>query len=220
MKELNKLPLAIEQAGVLLKKDIVSFSTFIAEYRAHYQLLMDRYSPLLRYDKQRPITAVFSMLYLFVKKQSAEAAALLIFIAILGPWQIPLSLMKQFQLNKIEDLNSTDEDSKALKKALDDHTILRLALDCLADVCLIKLKRKRAFSCQTFTLHGAICQWCVEVAASEKPDWIIQAAHGLAMVILDPTERCVGCSINFQICLIRSGTVSHQVPNYILTMRR
>src|SRR5271169_5723379 len=85
VKDLNGLPLAIEQAGILLGKGIVSFSNFIADYREHYRLLMDNYPRrgLLSYDKERSIMTVFNMLYSFIKKRSPEAAALLTFIAIL-----------------------------------------------------------------------------------------------------------------------------------------
>lgn len=154
---------------------------------------MDRYPPrsLLSYDKEHSVTTVFSMLYCSVEKRSPEAAALLTFIAILGPWQIPISLMKQFQLNETEDYNSMDESKKALRRALSNHTALRLALDCLGDICLVKLKRNPGLFSQTFSLHRAICQWCVEVMALEKRDWMICAAHGLAMSILYPTERYV-----------------------------
>jgi hypothetical protein len=71
---LNGLPLAI-----LLGKSIVSFSKFIADYRAYYCFLMDKYSPrgLLSDDKERSIMTVFSMLYSFIKNWNPEAAALL-----------------------------------------------------------------------------------------------------------------------------------------------
>lgn len=190
VKELHGLPLAIEQAGALLKR-VFSLSDFIDAYRAHYRRLMDRYPAqgLLSYDKQRSITTVFDMLYISIKERNPEAAALLIFIAILGPWQIPISLISQFQLNETEVQNPPDEDTKALITALNDYTVLRLALNDLADVCLVKLKRD-----STLSLHGAVCEWCVQTAASGKQNWIIQAAHGLAMRILCPTERCVKVS--------------------------
>ena len=133
------------------------------------------------------------MLYCSVKERSPEAATLLTFIAILGPWQIPLSLMKQFQLRQTEDYDPSDAATEALKRALGDRTVLRLALDLLVDVCLVKLKRSPALG-QTFSLHRAICQWCMEVVASEKRDWMIHAAQGLAVGILGSTERCVNLS--------------------------
>ncbi|KAK4995749.1 hypothetical protein LTR66_004489 [Elasticomyces elasticus] len=185
--ELHGLPLAIEQAGALLKTDF-SLPDFIDAYRVHYRLLMNRYPAypaqgLLSYDKQRSITTVFDMLYISTKRRNPEAAALLTFMAILGPWQIPMSLISQFQLNEIEIQHPTDKDTKALMTALNDHAVLRLALDDLASVFLVKVKRDR-----TLSLHGAVCEWCIHTAALEKQDWIIQVAHGLAIRILCSTE--------------------------------
>lgn len=195
VKELNGLPLAIEQAGTLLKK-VFSFSEFLAAYRAHYCLLMDEYPSrgILSYDKERSITAVFDILYRSIQKRNPEAAAVLTFVAILGPWQIPMSLMEKFQLDMGEYENAPDEETKLLQRALSDRTILRLALNYLADLCLVKLTRNRALSCQSFSLHKAVCEWCVEVTAHKKQYWIIQATHALAVGILCPSKRCVNMS--------------------------
>ncbi len=154
---------------------------------------MDKNPPrgLLPYDKEHTVTAIFDMLYHSVKAQSAEAAALLTFIAMLGPWHIPVSLMKQFQLDQRVVCDRTDEDTEALKRTLSDSTILPLALDRLAEVCLVKRKYNNTRSCETFSLHRAICQWCLEVVVSEKQDWLVWAAHGLAAGILSSNGRCV-----------------------------
>lgn len=192
VSELHGLPLAIEQAGALLRT-VFSLSEFVSAYRTHYRLLMSKYPSegILSYDKQRSIITVFEMLFQSIKTRNPEAAALLIFTAILGPWQIPVSLMDQFPLNEITFHDPMDEDTKALTTVLENNTVLRLALGDLASVCLVKLRRNRASSCQTFSLHRAVCEWCVQRAASEKKDWIIQATRTLALSILSPTRRCV-----------------------------
>ncbi|KAI9793032.1 MAG: hypothetical protein M1816_000930 [Peltula sp. TS41687] len=159
-----------EQAGVLLAKDIVSFSNSITEYRTHYRLLMEKYPPrsFLFYDKEHSIITVFSILYNFVQQKSPEAAALVIFIAILGPWQIPISLMKQFQLNEIEGYDSTDGAmTTALERVLSSHTVLRLALDYLVDSNLPVGRGNNGLN-------------------EARLD--IRAAHGLAMNIAFPSE--------------------------------
>ena len=96
--------------------------------------------------------------------------------------------MKQFQGNTTQFHNPGDEDTKALIRALTDPSILLLALSDLANVCLLKIRHDHTLLCQAFSLRRAICQWCVEMAASEKQEWIIRAAHGLAAAILCPTE--------------------------------
>lgn len=192
MNELHGLPLAIEQASVLLET-VFSLSDFITAYRAHYRRLMEvaPQKGLLSYDRNRSIITVFDILHCSIKEKSPEAAALLIFIAILGPWRIPMTLMKQFQVDATQFHNPTDEDTKVLIKALTDHSILLLALNDLANVCLLKLRHNRTLQCEAFSLHRAICQWCIEMAASEKKEWIVRAAHGLAAAIWCPTKGYV-----------------------------
>jgi hypothetical protein len=128
VNELHGLPLAIEQASVLLET-VFSLSDFITAYRAHYRRLMEvaPQQGLLSYDRNRSIITVFDILHCSIKEKSPEAA-LLIFIAILGPWRIPMTLMKQFQVDATQFHNPTDEDTKVLIKALTDHSILLLAL--------------------------------------------------------------------------------------------
>jgi len=192
VNELHGMPLAIEQASALLKT-VFSLSDFINAYRSHYTLIMERYPPkgYLSYEKQRPIIVVFGMLYRSIENRSPEAAALLTLIAFLGPWQIPMSLMERFQLSTTKFHSSTDEGTKALIRVLGDPTTLRLALGDLADVCLLKLRRNYTLVCQSFSVHRAICDWCVRIAAPEKQEWIIQAAHGLATTILLPATGYV-----------------------------
>ena len=157
MNELHGPPLAIEQASVLLKT-VFSLSDFITAYRAHYRRLMEEAPQrgILSYDRHRSIVTVFDILYCSIKKKSPEAAALLIFIAILGPWRIPMTLLKQFQVNATQFHNPRDEDTKALIRALTDPSILLLALSDLANVCLLKLRHDRTLLCQAFSLHRAI----------------------------------------------------------------
>lgn len=188
VQELHGLPLAIEQAGALLKS-VFSLSEFLDAYRAQYRLVMDRYPEGASYDKKRTIATVFDMLYESIKARNPDAAAILTFVGILGPWQIPMNLMKQFQLHVADYHNPADSDTVALKNVLSDPITLRLALDELNKACLVLLKRDSSGSCEGFSLHRAICEWCVEVAASGKKDWIIQAARGLAGGILRPTTR-------------------------------
>lgn len=185
--------MAIEQAAVLLRKNVVSFSSFISDYRAQYRTLMDQYPPrgYLSYDKERPITAVFSMLYRFVRTEKPEAAILLTLIAIFGSWQIPISFIEEFQFSETQKHAPMDDDTNTLRRILGDRISLRLALDYLADVCLVRMKYDRELSWKSFSVHRAISHWCIEVMTPEKRAWIVQATYRLAIGILFPTEWCV-----------------------------
>jgi hypothetical protein len=154
---------------------------------------MDKYPPrgYLSYDKERPITAVFSMLYRFVQIEKPEAAILLTFIAILGSWQIPISFIEEFQFSETQNHAPMDDETNTLRRILGDRIPLRLALDYLADVCLVKVKYNRDLSWNSFSVHRAISHWCVEVMIPGKRAWIVQAAYRLAIGVVLPTERCV-----------------------------
>jgi tetratricopeptide (TPR) repeat protein len=142
------------------------------------------------YDKQRSILVVFDMLFNTIKEQNPEAAALLTFISILGPWKVPVTLMKQFNV-KITQHNPDDKDTRALARVLNDHAILRLALDKLNKACIVKLERNAARSCESFALHRAIGDWCIKGLAQEKRGWIVQGALGLLAETLSSTKRYV-----------------------------
>lgn len=154
---------------------------------------MDNYPPrgYLSYDKERPITAVFSMLYRFIQTEKPEAAILLTFIAILGSWQIPISFIEEFQFSETQKHAPMDNDTNALRGILGDRIPLRLSLDYLADMCLVRVKYDREVSWKSFSVHKAISHWCVEVMTSEKRAWIVQAAYRLAIGILIPTQGWV-----------------------------
>ena len=109
---------------------------------------MDQYPPrgYLSYDKERPITAVFSILYRFIRTEKPKAAILLTLIAILGSWQIPISFIKEFQFSETQKHAPMDDDTNTLRRILGDRISLRLALDYLANVCLVRVKYDRELS--------------------------------------------------------------------------
>jgi hypothetical protein len=189
--ELNGLPLAIEQAGALLRRNVFSFSDFIPAYRAHFRRLMDSYPRgLLPYDKDRSFITVFDMLYDSLNQRNPEAAVLLLFAGVLGPWQIPISLMTQFQCDTSKVYDPTNERTKSLKAVLGDNAVFRMTLDLLTSVCLLKIKESRAQPGDTFLTHRVVCHWCVESIAKEDRSWILLVADVLASSTLHPTKRC------------------------------
>ena len=66
-----------------------------------------------------------------------------------------------------------DDDTNTLRRILDNRISLRLALDYLADVCLVRVKYDRELSWKSFSVYRAISYWCVEVMTSEKRAWIV-----------------------------------------------
>lgn len=187
MKELSGFPLAIEQAGALIRDGEFMFSDFIASYKTEYRRLMTSLLPRgeMMYDKDRLIITIFDMTYSYVER-NPEHATLLNFIGILGPWKIPLNLIDQFQL-LLGGISDSTETSR-LAKILHHPSFLRLALRRLANLCLIKIEEDHG-RIKTFMMHRLICQWCIEkVAAAGKHNYIIQASYGLAKGIFNLTR--------------------------------
>lgn len=151
---------------------------------------------LLAYDKERSIITVFDMLYRFTQSSKPDAAVVLMFIAILGPWQMPISFLEDFQLSESQQLAPTDRNTDVLKGIFSSRIRLRFALAYLVDICLVKVKNNKDRSWKTLSLHGAICHWCVNEKTPDKRAWILQAAYGLAKRILSPAERYVEFAVS------------------------
>jgi len=184
--KLHRLPLALEQAGALLKSSF-SLSEFIPAYQNHYTLLMSQVPPrgVVTYEKARSVTTIFSMLYDALKKRSPEAAAILDFIALLGPWNIPISLMRQMNLDRTVFGDFSDEASSALARAFEDQVVLSLALGELTKICLVKLDRVS----EVFSLHRAVGMWCLEQGVGLRQSWILLAADVVATAASDPLRK-------------------------------
>ena len=187
MKELSGIPLALEQAGALIRDGEFSFSNFYSAYKTEYRRLMenDPQEGTWSYDKNRSILTILDMTYSAIARKP-EHAALLDFIGVLGSWQIPISLIEGFQLTSIDSPSPIEEDLTMLNFFFRNPGFLRLALHRLARLCVIKLKEEGGHI-KSFMIHKVICQWCVDnVVTTHKQIYIIQAAYGLAKQIFVP----------------------------------
>jgi hypothetical protein len=153
VEELSGIPLAIEQAGALIRYGEFTFSRFISAYKAEYRRLMANppQEGFWSYDKNRVIMTILDMTYHSVES-NPEHAALLNFIGALGSWQIPMALMEGFQFFDTDSYNPVEEDLTRLKRVLHDPNFLRLALRRLASFCLITLKED-GDRIKSFTIH-------------------------------------------------------------------
>jgi ankyrin repeat protein len=189
VKELSGIPLALEQAGALIRDGEFSFSHFHSVYKTEYRRLMESHPQdgFWSYDKSRVITTILDMTYSSLKSDP-EDAALLDFIGVLGSWQIPISLIEGFQLIDADSPDPIGGDMTILKQLLRNSNFLRLALRRLTSLCLIKLKEEGG-RIKSFMIHRVMCQWCVDnVITERKQGYIIQAAYGLAKGIVDSVE--------------------------------
>ncbi|KAI2466720.1 hypothetical protein F4781DRAFT_404907 [Annulohypoxylon bovei var. microspora] len=184
VKELNGLPLALEQAGILLRRRVVNLDNFIEVYRRHYNELMEHPAKVgeVQHDKTRSIHTIFGMLYECVKIESRPAAAILRLLAVIGPAQIPLSILQDISQFNSPFLN-IDPEFKSLRDSSKAECRFRRHLNLLEDVCLVKSTVASAKSPESIILHRAICQWLTEIPDENKDQWIIFTALGLGNVL-------------------------------------
>ncbi|GJC99964.1 ankyrin repeat domain-containing protein 52 [Colletotrichum higginsianum] len=183
-KELSGMPLAVEQAGALIRDGEFSFADFLAAYKTEYTRLMENFTPS---DESRVFTTILDMTYHSVEK-NPQHLALLNLIGVLGPWQIPLNLLEGFSFAGTDSSDRLSDDIKALQSLLGHPNFLRAALRRLATLCVITL-REEAGSVVGVMIHRVMCQWCLKkVTEAGKQDLILQAAYGLARGIRCPSS--------------------------------
>lgn len=190
MKELSGIPLALEQAGALIRDGEFSFSRFNATYKTEYRRLMENHPQdgFWSYDKNRVIMTILDITYSSLKNNPSHAA-LLHFTGVLGSWQIPMTLIEGFLFTDACSTDPTQEDMGILQDLLHDPSFLRLALRRLARLSLIKLKEEDG-RITSFMIHRVMCQWCIDyVVAARKQSYIIHAAHCLAQNILITVQK-------------------------------
>lgn len=184
---MSGIPLALEQAGALIRDREFSFSEFNTVYKTKYRQIMEMHPQegFWTYDKNRVITTILDMTYSSVTSNS-EHAALLDFIGVLGSWQIPITLIEEFQFTNIDGTNPIERYLTRLENLFRNSNFLRLALRRLASLFLIKLKEEGG-RIKNIMIHRVMCQWCIDnVISRHKESYVIQAAYGLANEILVP----------------------------------
>ncbi|KAI1411906.1 P-loop containing nucleoside triphosphate hydrolase protein [Hypoxylon sp. FL1857] len=186
VKELNGLPLALEQAGILLRRKVVNLDNFIEEYHVQYNTLMEHTPKAgeVQHDKTRSMYTILSMLYSFVKHQSRTAAAILRLLAIIGPTQVPISILLGISRFNSPVLNA-DPEFRSLQDSSNADSMFRLRLNLLEDMCLIKRRPVSEKSPELVSLHRAICQWVVKAPTERKDEWILFTALGLGSVLCE-----------------------------------
>lgn len=144
---------------------------------------------VLSYDKNHSIIAVFDLLFKNVKSKYPEAAALLVFVAILGTWKIPTTFLNQYQRFLPDIQSEGDQESQYLVQALSTPETLQIALSQLANVCLVKRDSVRDHPYKSIMLHRAIRDWSLRTSLEGKQNWLLQATRGLVAATLNYDEQ-------------------------------
>ncbi|HJY84694.1 MAG TPA: FxSxx-COOH system tetratricopeptide repeat protein [Candidatus Binatia bacterium] len=93
-KELDGLPLALDQAGAYIEETACGLSDYLGLYRAHGAKLLKRRGAMVS-DHQDPVATTWALSFEKVEKVSPAAAELLRFCAFLSPDAIPEDLITE-----------------------------------------------------------------------------------------------------------------------------
>ncbi|KAI1658900.1 hypothetical protein F4813DRAFT_355079 [Daldinia decipiens] len=184
VRELGGLPLAIEQAGILLRRRVVGLENFIKEYHTQYKELMGHLPRAgeVQHDKARSMYTILSILYSNVKTESPIAATILRLLAVIGPTQVPISIfLNVFQFDS--EITTANIELRSIQNSSKSITTFRLHMTLLEDLCLVKIKPASREYLESVLLHQAVCQWITKSPSECEPRWIIFVALGLGNVL-------------------------------------
>jgi predicted ATPase len=192
VSELSGIPLAIEQSAALIRNGNFSFQKFLSAYKQKYRALMEEPPDegSWAYDKDRIILTVLDLAYASLETRPNDAL-LLVFIGIMGSWQIPVSVLGRFAFFHHDGTKSiVDEEIAQLESLLNDDNFLRLALHRLAKFFFIRLSGDQQH--QSIAIHRIFSQWSLEkIRSLGKEELLIHAAYGLSREVcnVDPEMK-------------------------------
>lgn len=184
LKELGYLPIALEQAGILLRKRVLTFDNFVTEYKKHYKKLMGQpANPMdVLHEKERSFGVILSLLYTHIETESHNAALLLRVMAILGPSKIPVRFLLEVAQVRPEgpDINQSIANVPLVSE---DETLIRLYLHDLEDLCLVKVQTDAGQPFESVLLHRVICQWLTDNDKTYVNSQIVPTALAVCRVL-------------------------------------
>jgi len=140
-RELDGLPLALDQAGAYIEETQCSLTSYLNQYRKRQTALLKRRGGTGKQHPE-PIATTWSLSFEQVEKSSAVAADLLRFLSFLAPEAIP----EQLIIKGASKLNPN------LQPLADDESLLNEAIAALARYSLVKRKREDS----TLTVHRLV----------------------------------------------------------------
>ena len=187
------MPLAIEQAGALLR-DGISIHDFLDFHQSRYQELMGEKPATIawNYDKNMSIVSVFN-LALSKLKEDHDAPNLLSLFSCFGPNLVAVDLLTRFWKPATTIGDPTYLDDSTLSKKIQWLNILgrkplsfQMAIRRLQSLCLLKTRRDAQGSLMSASVHGTLCKWRLEtIDEEEREDCIMLAALVLSQSLPD-----------------------------------
>jgi hypothetical protein len=190
---LDRIPIAIEQAGALLSKGI-SLTEFIELYDSHFNQIMET-KPIRaawHYEKNMCVSTIIGMLYQSLEQENQDAARLLLLLSFFGPSVIYLDMFTLPTKNARDEMYMFQNISGIAAKLelwlfqlAKNKISFRLSLSRLQELCLCKIQKNLEGTPVHISVHNTIRRWCQETRTDEEKE-------GLALVsarLLDETIR-------------------------------
>ena len=178
------MPLAIEQAGALIR-DGISIYDFLSFHRSQYQELMGEKPATIawNYDKNMSILSVFK-LALSKLKDDCDSPNLLSLFSCFGPNPVAVDLLTAFWKSTTTNGDSTQFYGSTLSRKIQWLNILgqkplsfQMAIRRLQSLCLLNTRRDARGSLTSASVHGTLCKWRLEtIEEEEREDCIMLAA--------------------------------------------
>ena len=193
VRELNGIPLAIEQARALLQQ-CIAVHEFLDFYDKEYTRVMAKKpeKSLWFYDKNISILNVLSLMYNRLSQCNQDATKLLALVSCFGSRLVPFKV-----LNQVQDSHEVAAELADSPKFFDrlqwliglrgGQLPLRLATNQLENFSLLKVRKDLDGSLLQFSVHSTICRWRLETFdSSEREEWVILAAYLLSRELIQP----------------------------------
>ncbi|NEQ49983.1 MAG: tetratricopeptide repeat protein, partial [Leptolyngbya sp. SIO3F4] len=150
VKELDYLPLALEQAGAFILRRQLKFSTYLSQYRKQRLKLLDRQLPTVGNEQQpnRSVRTTWQLNFQVVQEINPASAELLRFSAFVAPDDIPYELLIRSRglLGQILDDALQTEDENEAKFIIAD------LLEPLTQYSLVRLESGK----ESYTIHRLV----------------------------------------------------------------
>ena len=189
--DLQGVPLALEQAGALLRNGY-SMKELMRHYAKHYQTLMSQKPSrsAWAYDKNRSIFSAFEALYEELNDQDSASANVLILLSFLGPGEVPVALFKNFKAPVLDQAENTVHGNSMietynlftakiswLEMLTDDAAAVKAAISRLVDFTVAKARKGSDGSMRTVLVPDILRHWVQERNnLREKVCWGLVAA--------------------------------------------
>ena len=217
-REMDGLPLALDQAGAYIEETQCSLASYLNQYRDHKRqnTLLHRRGGTGKQHPE-PVAATWSLSFEQVEKLNPIAADLLRFLAFLAPDAIPEQLV----------IDGASQLSPTLQPLADDEALLDEAVAALARYSLVRRKRDDS----TLTVHRLVqtvlkyhmdeptqrqwAEYAVRAVNEAFPDVADYRNWPLCQQFLPHAQTCAALIDQWQFAFSEAGRLCNQVGYYL-----